>query len=1225
MNLLGHYVAGIEARLHARSLALLEDEPLHPGNILHKPPGGNSRPWGQTSQELSDGSVVFRFGDVGEMPGDELPVEVPIHSESSKETVSDVDLSIKGAGSIVPLEVTEEDWEEEADHDAGGMPADEPPVEASVNFEIIEEIFGNVDFSNVGAGTVVPLEVIEEDQEEEADHEAGGIPEDELPVEASVEFECRDKIVGNVVLSSVDARTVVPLEVIQEDQEVEADHNAGGMPEDEPPIEASVKFEEGDHDADGMPEDELPIEASVKFQSNDEIVGNVVLSSVGAGTVVPLEVIQEDQEVEAEDNADALPEDEAPVDVSANFESSMEIVSNVDLLTEDAGGVVPPEVVGEDHEEEVDCDVYEMPEGEPPVEASVNFKSSKVIVGNVDLSNEDSGSVVPLEAAGEDHKEEADRETDEMQEGEPPFEASVNFGRLKEMVSNVELSNEGAESVAPLDVTGEDREEEADHDANEMPEVEPPFEASVNFENSEEIVGNVDLLNEDVGSVTPLMVTGEDNKEKAVHDASEMPEGKPPVEASVNFDRIEEIVGNVDFSNEEVGSVAPLEVTGEDRKEEADRDVNEKPEGEPPFEAYVNFESSEEIVGNVDLSNEDAGSIVPIEVTEEDHKEEADHDANEMPESKPPVEVSVIFDSIEEIIGNEVLSNESAKSLIPLEVTKEDHEEEVDNDRIPLHALTKDIGSDAVDASSGVFPEEVEDQLSIHGNSDLQGDSHLVAATTLEGIELEDGPFQEIQLKSEASSRFASDLSIEETGNKHDEEDFTENSPEVSQSPVLLASDAVTEDNSSIEKNDLGTYLTIQGELGVTSDIDQAGDSLRLEKPDAIAEGTSQTSIGFDAEIANAVGYSEEQAKVNISNLPNEVEEEAGLNLANDLLSGQISHQSAVIPSSSLPEVEPSPSKEETDDILIDAPKEDINITLETDDATSLDQEEEVENGKADAGFGVAVLVGHEEIQTEKADVKRKEALEMELCLASGVASLPHPSKESAGGDDVHFVRRNWLGIADGVGLWSMEGSGSSAYARELLENCLEILSTSISNTVTDPVEVVLRGARETHSSGLSTVMVASFDGQVLQVAGIGDSGFIVIRNGDVLEKSMPMLYEFNLPIQMHRDIDPSQLIKPYSVRLDEGDVIVLATNGLFDNLYDREIALIVSDCLQSDQGPDEMARVLAQRAREVGISESGRSPFADAAHATSYVGYSGGKLDDVTVVVSLVGRNPDS
>lgn len=49
------------------------------------------------------------------------------------------------------------------------------------------------------------------------------------------------------------------------------------------------------------------------------------------------------------------------------------------------------------------------------------------------------------------------------------------------------------------------------------------------------------------------------------------------------------------------------------------------------------------------------------------------------------------------------------------------------------------------------------------------------------------------------------------------------------------------------------------------------------------------------------------------------------------------------------------------------------------------------------------------------------------------------------------------------------------------------------------------------------------------------------------------------------------------------------------------------------------MAEFLAMRAQDVGRSSSTRSPFADAAQAAGYVGYTGGKLDHVTVIVSLV------
>lgn len=213
----------------------------------------------------------------------------------------------------------------------------------------------------------------------------------------------------------------------------------------------------------------------------------------------------------------------------------------------------------------------------------------------------------------------------------------------------------------------------------------------------------------------------------------------------------------------------------------------------------------------------------------------------------------------------------------------------------------------------------------------------------------------------------------------------------------------------------------------------------------------------------------------------------------------------------------------------------------------------------------------------------------------------------------------NWLGVADGVGQWSLEGMNPGVYARELMENCGKIISNSSIVSIISPLEVLKRSVEEAQSPGSSTILVAYFNGQALHVANIGDSGFIIIRNGTVYKRSSPMLHEFNFPLQIERGHDPSELVEEYKIDLEEGDIIVTATDGLFDNLYEQEITSIVLKYLQANINPQETAKLLARRAQDVGKSSSERSPFADAAQAAGYVGYTGGKLDDVAVIVSLV------
>ncbi|KAJ8754843.1 hypothetical protein K2173_015355 [Erythroxylum novogranatense] len=304
------------------------------------------------------------------------------------------------------------------------------------------------------------------------------------------------------------------------------------------------------------------------------------------------------------------------------------------------------------------------------------------------------------------------------------------------------------------------------------------------------------------------------------------------------------------------------------------------------------------------------------------------------------------------------------------------------------------------------------------------------------------------------------------------------------------------------------------------------------------------------------------------------------------------------------------------------------------------------------------------------------------LFLTSGAVVIPHPSKALTGVEDTYFVHQNWLGIADGVGEWSFEGTNTGLYAHNLIKRCVDILLDS--KCAPDPVEVLDKAVALTQCPGSCTALIAYFDGEALQVDNIGDSGFLIIRNSTVYKRSSAMVHEFNFPLRIERGDDPCQLseniiqaLTPpslliqlfktrrgenrskllcmyrhslinslcsestvaieccsslqlgtfyrYKIDLDEGDIIITATKGLFDNLYEQEICSIVSLSLQAGLRLQEVAELLAARAQEIGKSATARTPFADIAQAAGYVGYTGGKLDDVTVIVSLLQKQNKS
>ncbi|KAI4992996.1 hypothetical protein ZWY2020_007309 [Hordeum vulgare] len=305
--------------------------------------------------------------------------------------------------------------------------------------------------------------------------------------------------------------------------------------------------------------------------------------------------------------------------------------------------------------------------------------------------------------------------------------------------------------------------------------------------------------------------------------------------------------------------------------------------------------------------------------------------------------------------------------------------------------------------------------------------------------------------------------------------------------------------------------------------------------------------------------------------------------------------------------------------------QEDSDTDVETESSSS-------SAGEQDTGYRVHVPLMEQVIREVSGENNASEAKSSDrmdsvavstLVLASGAAMLPHPSKVHTGGEDAYFIACDgWFGVADGVGQWSFEGINAGLYARELMDSSKKIAMENQGPPGMRTEEVLAKAAVEARSPGSSTVLVAHFDGQVLHVSNIGDSGLLVIRNGQVYTQTKAMTYGFNFPLQIENGVDPSRLVQNYAIDLQEGDAIVTASDGLFDNVYDHEVASIVSKSLEADRKPTEIAELLAARAKEVGRSGSGRSPFSDAALAEGYLGYSGGKLDDVTVVVSIVRKS---
>uniref|UniRef100_A0ACD5V9Z2 Uncharacterized protein n=1 Tax=Avena sativa TaxID=4498 RepID=A0ACD5V9Z2_AVESA len=242
------------------------------------------------------------------------------------------------------------------------------------------------------------------------------------------------------------------------------------------------------------------------------------------------------------------------------------------------------------------------------------------------------------------------------------------------------------------------------------------------------------------------------------------------------------------------------------------------------------------------------------------------------------------------------------------------------------------------------------------------------------------------------------------------------------------------------------------------------------------------------------------------------------------------------------------------------------------------------------------------------------------LKLISGSSYLPHPDKEETGGEDAHFIwDEQAIGIADGVGGWASLGIDAGQYARDIMSNAVTAIEEEPKDSI-DLTRVLEKAHSSTTVKGSSTACIIALTDQGIQALSLGDSGFIVIRDGCTLFRSPIQQHDFNTPYQLEtgNSSDLPSAAQVFKVPVASGDVIVAGTDGLFDNLYNNEITAVVVHATRAGLEPQATAQKIAALARQRAQDTNRQTPFSSAAQEAGHR-YYGGKLDDITVVVSYI------
>lgn len=256
------------------------------------------------------------------------------------------------------------------------------------------------------------------------------------------------------------------------------------------------------------------------------------------------------------------------------------------------------------------------------------------------------------------------------------------------------------------------------------------------------------------------------------------------------------------------------------------------------------------------------------------------------------------------------------------------------------------------------------------------------------------------------------------------------------------------------------------------------------------------------------------------------------------------------------------------------------------------------------------------------------------LRIEWGVSNVPHPDKGD--GEDTWFVINDAYmpsaGVFDGVGAWQDENINPIYWSMAVADGC----SSAIMDGITGPIAVLSEGYRNALGSGHEgscTACLAVKNGpRSIAIANLGDSAVALYRDDELLFETQQQEYMFNYPYSLssEKDAVPSDADRKLLTKLKSGDIIILATDGLWDNLYHKEILKF----LDNDLHPEDIAANLAVSAFHASNDNKRWAPFSQASVENLYsaspyaedpeftpppaplVEYMGGKPDDITVIV---------
>ena len=243
------------------------------------------------------------------------------------------------------------------------------------------------------------------------------------------------------------------------------------------------------------------------------------------------------------------------------------------------------------------------------------------------------------------------------------------------------------------------------------------------------------------------------------------------------------------------------------------------------------------------------------------------------------------------------------------------------------------------------------------------------------------------------------------------------------------------------------------------------------------------------------------------------------------------------------------------------------------------------------------------------------------ITIEMGSHVLPHPAKVRWGGEDALFVKGRTFGVFDGVS-GAEKLDGVPLYSRTLADEMKKVIGTDglsipeITKILTDAANVA-----DDSATGASTAVVASIgENGFLQALNIGDSLCMVVRDEKVVAKTREISHYWECPYQLSDDSpDRPKDGTKLNVELIAGDLVIMGSDGIFDNVSDDMLLDLVAK--NAKLKPNQLSKKICELSRKQSLDAQAVTPYGKQAQRRgdpTFKNGLGGKVDDASCIVVL-------